>query len=109
MHGKRYLLYLVEFGGLYKFGIGESDRVLTHRRLGAAVNRVLRSEYQHVKAAETLLKRRFKDVPQPPAPPGMPRSFGIGAKRTETVPTSFKVDLDEVLPGAQDVTVRYRT
>jgi hypothetical protein len=108
MYGRPYLLYLVEFGGLYKFGIGNGARVLTHRQQGADVVRVLRGEHQHVKAAETRLKRRFKDFPQPPAPPGMPRSFGTGATRTETVLISVNINLDEVLSEATDVTVRYK-
>ena len=96
-----YLLYLVRFGGVQKFGRGYPDRVRSHLRAGATPVRVLTARHAEVVAAELALKREFGRVSDVT---GLPSTFGAG---TEVVPADVVVDLSAVLPHGEDVVHRF--
>ncbi len=99
-----YLLYLVRFGDLLKFGVGDIRRVREHLRAGAEPVQVVRARHADVIEAERQLTRRYRSHVAPPASAGMPRSFG---ERTEVVLATVPVDLADFLTG-QDMMYRFR-
>ena len=101
--GDPYLLYLVNAGGLIKFGIGSEGRVREHQRAGAAVIQVLRARFAEVVLAEQILKARHAGQVIGRRTRKMPTSFGHG---TEVV-KGITIDLVDVLPGALDVTSQF--
>jgi hypothetical protein len=99
-----YLLYLVRFGRVQKFGVGDYRRVREHQRFGAEVVQVLTSRHADVVKAELALKRQHRDRAILRGRQRMPISFGTG---TEVIPRRIPVDLSQVLPHGDDVTHRF--
>lgn len=100
-HGEPYLLYLVTIGRHVKFGVGTQDRVREHQRGGATVLQVLRATFAEVVFAERALKTAHIQEVVNKRTRKMPASFGQG---TEVVGRKVKIDLRDILPGAEDVT-----
>jgi hypothetical protein len=96
-----YLLYLVRFGDVQKFGRGYPDRVRSHLRAGARAVQVLAARHEEVVVAELALKRVFGRLADTA---GLPSTFGAG---TEVVPVDVSVDLLDVLPHGEDVVHRF--
>jgi hypothetical protein len=99
-----YLLYLVRTSRWQKFGVGDERRVRTHLRNGAEVIQVLQAPFEQVVLAEATLKRHHQQKIADRPRRGMVRSFGQG---TEVTHRRTPIDLTEVLPHGQDVTLRF--
>jgi hypothetical protein len=100
-----YLLYLVRFGSLQKFGVGNARRVREHLRAGARVLQILAAHHADVVAAERTLKARHHGIALPPTGLVTPPSFG---KLTEVMPAKTPIDLTEVLPQGHDRTYLFQ-
>ena len=99
-----YLLYLVQFGALQKFGVGNDPRVLEHLRSGARLRQVLAGRHAEVVAAERLLKQSHRPASWELTHLEMPNSFGRG---TEVVMSTTNIDLRDVLSNGEDVRRRF--
>jgi hypothetical protein len=97
-----YLLYLVRYGRLLKFGRGYAGRVKAHLSAGAEVVQVIRARHEDVVTAELGLRARHRSKIRTRRR-GMATSFGTG---TEVVPASTRIDLTEWLHG-DDVTHQF--
>lgn len=95
-----YLLYLVRYGNIQKFGCGDARRVQAHLNHGAEVVQVLENTHEKVVAAELVLKRRYREHTLSSSKTPMPRTFGTGS---EVVPIESKIDLCDVLGHSHDM------
>jgi len=95
-----YLLYLVRYGNIQKFGCGDARRVQAHLNSGAQLLQVRESSHERVVAAELELKRRYRRRSLPSAATTMPHTFGTG---TEVVSARIKIDLRDVLSHSRDM------
>ncbi|WP_422756283.1 hypothetical protein [Micromonospora sp. WMMD708] len=102
-----YLLYLVRYRGLLKFGVGGASRVRQHLRAGAQLVEVIEGRHADVIEAEADLKRQKRTAGEPLRwwrTRRMPESFGAG---TEVVRNGVRISLGDYLRDGIDVTSRF--
>lgn len=95
-----YLLYVVSYRRLVKFGVGTENRVREHQRANATVIQVLRASFADVVLAERALKTTHAASILNRRTRRMPLSFGHGTE----VLRSTTISLTSALPNGDDVT-----